>query len=58
MLVQRLSLTSAITKRFKKEINKINLEVNEIIKQNENVSTRLMSPTKAIKEGAMALFGL
>ena len=41
----------------KEEINKINLEVNEIIKQNENVSTRLMSPTKAIKEGAMALFG-
>ena len=42
---------------LKEEINKINLEVNEIIKQNENVSTRLMSPTKAIKEGAMALFG-
>ena len=41
----------------KEEINKINLEVNEIVKQNENVSTRLMSPTKAIKEGAMALFG-
>ena len=41
----------------KEEINKINLEVNEIIKQNENVSTRLMSPTKAINEGAMALFG-
>tara|TARA_B100000886_G_scaffold73403_1_gene47163 strand:+ start:596 stop:3262 length:2667 start_codon:yes stop_codon:yes gene_type:complete len=41
----------------KEEINKINLEVNEIINQNENVSTRLMSPTKAIKEGAMALFG-
>ena len=41
----------------KEEINKINIEVNEIIKQNENVSTRLMSPTKAIKEGAMALFG-
>ena len=41
----------------KDELNKINLEVNEIIKQNENVSTRLMSPTKAIKEGAMALFG-
>ena len=41
----------------KDELNKINLEVNEIIKQNENVSTRLMSPTKAINEGAMALFG-
>ncbi len=41
----------------KEELNKINLEVNEIIKQNENVSTRLMSPKKAINEGAMALFG-
>ena len=39
------------------EINKINNRVNHFIKQNSKVTTRLMSPDKAIKEGAMALFG-
>ena len=39
------------------EINKINNRVNHFIEQNSKVTTRLMSPDKAIKEGAMALFG-
>ncbi len=41
----------------KSEIDKINARVNEVIKQNDTVTTKLMSPEKAIKEGAMALFG-
>ncbi len=41
----------------KSEIDKINAKVNEVIKQNDIVTTKLMSPEKAIKEGAMALFG-
>ncbi len=40
-----------------KEINKINQRVNYFISKNDKVMTRLMSPEKAIKEGAMALFG-
>ncbi len=39
------------------EIFKINESVNKIIKQNEPVSTRLMSPKDAMAEGALALFG-
>ena len=36
---------------------KINSRVNHFINKNDKVVTRLMSPEKAIKEGAMALFG-
>ena len=39
------------------ELNKINKRVNHFIEQDSKVTTRLMSPDKAIKEGAMALFG-
>ncbi len=39
------------------ELNKINIRVNNFIKQDARVITRLMSPAKAINEGAMALFG-
>jgi alanyl-tRNA synthetase len=39
------------------ELNKINNRVNYFIKQDSKVTTRLMSPDKAIKKGAMALFG-
>jgi alanyl-tRNA synthetase len=41
----------------KSEIDKINTKVNEVITQNDTVTTKLMSPEKAITEGAMALFG-
>jgi len=33
------------------------IKVNNIIRQNDKVTTRLMSPQEAIEEGAMALFG-
>ena len=36
---------------------KINSRVNHFINKNDKVVTRLMSPEKAIKAGAMALFG-
>ena len=39
------------------ELSRINNRVNDFIKQDSKVTTRLMSPEKAIKEGAMALFG-
>ncbi len=39
------------------QLKKINDRVNFFIKKNDKVTTRLMSPEKAIKEGAMALFG-
>jgi len=39
------------------EINEIESEVNAFIRQNEGVSTRLMTPTEAQAAGAMALFG-
>ena len=40
-----------------KQIDIINKRVNYFIEQDTNVLTRLMTPEKAIKEGAMALFG-
>ncbi len=39
------------------EIEATEVLVNEIIRQNEEVSTRLMTPDEAIEAGALALFG-
>lgn len=39
------------------EIKNVEYEVNHIIRQNTEVTTRLMTPDEAIKAGAMALFG-
>ena len=39
------------------EISAAEREVNRIIWQNKEVSTRLMTPDEAVKNGAMALFG-
>tara|TARA_R110002096_G_scaffold435927_1_gene664319 strand:+ start:83153 stop:85795 length:2643 start_codon:yes stop_codon:yes gene_type:complete len=39
------------------EIKNVEDEVNHIIRQNTEVTTRLMTPDEAIKVGAMALFG-
>jgi len=39
------------------DLNKISERVNHFVQQNGKVLTRQMSPEKAIKEGAMALFG-
>ena len=39
------------------ELEAIERKVNELIRQNSGVSTKLMAPDDAIKEGAMALFG-
>jgi alanyl-tRNA synthetase len=40
-----------------KQLKIINNRVNFFIKQNDSVTTKLMTPDKAIKLGAMALFG-
>jgi len=39
------------------ELEKIEVQVNEIVRQNSDVSTRLMETDKAIEAGAEALFG-
>ncbi|MFC7292043.1 alanine--tRNA ligase [Hirschia litorea] len=39
------------------ELDKIEAEVNAVIRQNNEVSTREMAPEAAIEAGAMALFG-
>ncbi len=39
------------------ELARIEAEVNAIVRQNQAVSTRLMTPDEAIDSGAMALFG-
>jgi len=39
------------------DLIKIENEVNEIIKQKSEVSTKIMTPDEAVKQGAMALFG-
>lgn len=41
----------------KKQLLQIEQKVNEIIRQNSEISTRVMTPDDAIKAGAMALFG-
>ncbi|MDA5193256.1 alanine--tRNA ligase [Govanella unica] len=39
------------------EIDAVETEVNRLIRQNDAVSTRVMTPDDAIKAGALALFG-
>ncbi|WP_085908685.1 alanine--tRNA ligase [Kiloniella majae] len=39
------------------DIAAVECEVNDYIRRNDPVTTRLMTPDEAIKEGAMALFG-
>ena len=39
------------------EIDRIEAEVNAVIRQNQPAETRLMAPQEAIEAGAMALFG-
>ena len=39
------------------EIERVENEVNEVIRQNADVSTRLMPTSQAIEEGAVAMFG-
>jgi len=39
------------------ELQAVEAEVNEMIRQNDAVTTRLMTPDEAIAAGAMALFG-
>jgi len=39
------------------EINAVELKINKVINNATDVSTKLMSPEDAIKEGALALFG-
>ncbi|MCB2092659.1 MAG: alanine--tRNA ligase [Alphaproteobacteria bacterium] len=65
-LTQKGSLVSADKMRFDishskalshTEIGSIEAEVNRVIRQNSEVTTRLMTPDEAIKAGAMALFG-
>lgn len=65
-LSQKGSLVAADKMRFDishskaitpKEIKSIEDEVNHIIRQNTEVTTRLMTPDEAIAAGAMALFG-
>ncbi|MCC3860833.1 alanine--tRNA ligase [Pseudemcibacter aquimaris] len=65
-LTQKGSLVSADRMRFDishskavtaDEIKSVEDEVNQIIRQNTEVTTRLMTPEEAIEAGAMALFG-
>lgn len=65
-LTQKGSLVAADKMRFDishskavsgDEIAKVEAEVNYIIRQNTEVTTRLMTPDEAINAGAMALFG-
>ena len=53
----RLRFDFSHSKQINSEQQKINSRVNHFINKNDKVVTRLMSPEKAIKEGAMALFG-
>jgi len=41
----------------KKEIEKIEKYVNDIIATNSDVKTRIMTPKEAVKKGALAMFG-
>lgn len=65
-LTQKGSLVAAEKMRFDvshskaltgEEIRNVEDEVNSIIRQNTEVTTRLMTPEEAIEAGAMALFG-
>ncbi|MEI6730273.1 MAG: alanine--tRNA ligase, partial [Pseudomonadota bacterium] len=54
----RLRFDVSHNKAFEKsEIHRIEQEVNKIIRSNQPVITRIMTPEDAIKQGAMALFG-
>lgn len=39
------------------EVERIEAEVNTLLRRNDKVETRLMTPDEAIEQGAMALFG-
>lgn len=39
------------------EIDAVEVAVNEVVRQNTDVSTRLMTPDEAVADGALALFG-
>ncbi len=39
------------------EIDRVDALVNEVVRQNTEITTKLMTPEDAINEGAMALFG-
>lgn len=39
------------------EIEAVESEVNRLIRQNDEITTRLMTPDEAVKAGALALFG-
>jgi alanyl-tRNA synthetase len=41
----------------KEEVEAVEAEVNRLIRQNEEITTRLMTPDEAVKAGALALFG-
>lgn len=41
----------------REEIDRVDALVNEVVRQNTMVSTKIMTPEDAISEGAMALFG-
>ncbi len=65
-VVQKGSLVAADRLRFdishpkaidREEIARVEAEVNGRVRRNSAVSTRLMEPEEAVKEGAMALFG-
>ncbi|MBX3455536.1 alanine--tRNA ligase [Ferrovibrio sp.] len=65
-VTQKGSLVSAERLRFDishpkavstDEIAAVEAEVNDIVRQNDAVATRLMTPDEAIAAGAMALFG-
>ena len=65
-VTQKGSLVEADRLRFdfahgaglsRSEIDAIEAEVNAVVRQNTEASTRLMTPDEAIAEGAMALFG-
>jgi alanyl-tRNA synthetase len=65
-VMQKGSLVSADKLRFdfshnklieKKEIEKIEKYVNEMIKTSADVKTRIMTPKEAVDKGALAMFG-
>lgn len=65
-VAQKGSMVSADRLRFdfahgasmtREEIDRVDGLVNQIIRQNTEVSTKIMTPEDAINEGAMALFG-
>ena len=39
------------------ELDQIEAQVNQVVRQNKDVSTRIMTPDEAVEQGALALFG-